>query len=461
MTRDEVRKLLGGYATGTLTAEEQQALFEAALQDQDLFDELAREQPLRDLLRDPAARAHLLASIEETPRPWWRRVHRGAWIGAAAVAASLALAVILHFDRSRPAAAPSLVAELKPELARNAAPNLPAPPPAEEAKKDSAPVKTRQGTSSTARSLAAPANPETARKKDAGVQRQPALVALPSPKPQAGPPAGTAESELAATGNSTSARLRAAAPSRAKTELADKDTNLAPPVATPAAALPPPPPPQSPTAAPSILQMQSLGALGGAPPAGAQDARALFYAQPALDRAQFQAGEQFRQLAIRPAATALMVPNPGVKWTALRRQEDGLFSQVDPEQIKAGDIIRLRLVPNDNGYLSVMDGSKPLVAERRVARLEPVETPAISGAAGKKELIVVLSRRAPAGQHNAEPEKAESQPQPPQATAAGLLRPVAAEQLSQADRNEHAVYEVKKGSNPLAPVLVRITLNFQ
>ena len=33
MSAGDIRKLLGGYATGTLSAEEQQALFEAALHD--------------------------------------------------------------------------------------------------------------------------------------------------------------------------------------------------------------------------------------------------------------------------------------------------------------------------------------------------------------------------------------------------------------------------------------------
>jgi len=42
---DEIRKLIGGYATGTLTAAEQKLLFDAALDDQELFDELAREHP--------------------------------------------------------------------------------------------------------------------------------------------------------------------------------------------------------------------------------------------------------------------------------------------------------------------------------------------------------------------------------------------------------------------------------
>ena len=51
MSREDIQKLLGGYATGTLTPEEQQALFSAALEDQELFDALAREQSLRDAAR--------------------------------------------------------------------------------------------------------------------------------------------------------------------------------------------------------------------------------------------------------------------------------------------------------------------------------------------------------------------------------------------------------------------------
>ena len=58
MSPEDIKKLLGGYATGTLTAAEQQALFAAALEDQELFDALASEQPLRDLLpiRPPGRR---------------------------------------------------------------------------------------------------------------------------------------------------------------------------------------------------------------------------------------------------------------------------------------------------------------------------------------------------------------------------------------------------------------------
>ena len=63
MTGD-VRKLLGGYATGTLTDAEQKALFEAALADQELFNALGDEQALRDYLEDREFRGELLEALE-------------------------------------------------------------------------------------------------------------------------------------------------------------------------------------------------------------------------------------------------------------------------------------------------------------------------------------------------------------------------------------------------------------
>ena len=77
MRPDEARKLLGGYATGTLTPEEQQALFAAALEDQELFDELAQEQVLRETLDDPGARAELLAAVTER-KQWLAAVVAGS-----------------------------------------------------------------------------------------------------------------------------------------------------------------------------------------------------------------------------------------------------------------------------------------------------------------------------------------------------------------------------------------------
>jgi len=67
MKPDEIRKLLGGFATGTLTERERELLFSAALEDQALFDALANEEALRELLADPATREELLEELQALP----------------------------------------------------------------------------------------------------------------------------------------------------------------------------------------------------------------------------------------------------------------------------------------------------------------------------------------------------------------------------------------------------------
>jgi hypothetical protein len=97
MSKDEIRKLIGGYASGTLTAEEKMQLFEAALEDQELFDELQREQELKELLEDPVSRAeirHALAeSLPQPAAPWFRRPWIWA-VGASMAAAAVTIAVL-------------------------------------------------------------------------------------------------------------------------------------------------------------------------------------------------------------------------------------------------------------------------------------------------------------------------------------------------------------------------------
>lgn len=94
MKPDDIRKLLGGYATGTLTGEEREALYAAALEDQSIFDALADEEALRDLLADPAYRAELARDLAGRPPSlgerilaWWRRPAPLALTGAFAAAA--------------------------------------------------------------------------------------------------------------------------------------------------------------------------------------------------------------------------------------------------------------------------------------------------------------------------------------------------------------------------------------
>ncbi|MFB3777681.1 MAG: hypothetical protein ACE141_08715 [Bryobacteraceae bacterium] len=113
MKPEEIRKLIGGYATGTLTDQERRALFEAALTDQDLFDALAREQSLRDLLEDPDARRQLLNAVRPEPAasaPWWKRPLPWALAGSLATAALL-VTVFVRQRVEAPKAEPVLIAK--------------------------------------------------------------------------------------------------------------------------------------------------------------------------------------------------------------------------------------------------------------------------------------------------------------------------------------------------------------
>jgi hypothetical protein len=95
---DNLKHLLGGYATGTLTPEENAALMEAALDDQELFDALADDETLRRYLADPAFRKDLLKAT--APRP-----ARVPWIaGLAVAAASLSIGVfwLTHREKEMP-----------------------------------------------------------------------------------------------------------------------------------------------------------------------------------------------------------------------------------------------------------------------------------------------------------------------------------------------------------------------
>ena len=143
MNKDEIRKLIGGYASGTLTAAEQQQLFEAALDDQELFDELQKEQPLKELLSVPVAREQLRRTAADSlPTPglaWFRR----PWIltlGAGLAAASITIAFLApslgHREFLR------LPAQHRAEIARSVPPN--AASPGSSAPQLAAPVNTPQ-----------------------------------------------------------------------------------------------------------------------------------------------------------------------------------------------------------------------------------------------------------------------------------------------------------------------------
>lgn len=93
MSREEIEKLLGGYATDTLSEAERRVLFEAGLDDQELFAELAKEQALRELLQDPPARQQLVEALGPVCEPMgaraWRWLRRPAVLAMAGGMAAL------------------------------------------------------------------------------------------------------------------------------------------------------------------------------------------------------------------------------------------------------------------------------------------------------------------------------------------------------------------------------------
>jgi len=95
----KARELLGGYATGSLSDAEKQALYEAALHDQELFEDLATEDELRELLEQPGVKAELLKELQPREGVWtrfwsWLRTP-GGWSAGAALAAAAVLGVTL------------------------------------------------------------------------------------------------------------------------------------------------------------------------------------------------------------------------------------------------------------------------------------------------------------------------------------------------------------------------------
>jgi hypothetical protein len=119
MSPEQARQLLGGLAAGILTPEERRTLFEAALDDQALFNEVAEEMEFAAFLESPETRAQLAnrIAIEPQPQRWW--AIRPAWLGLSGVIAAM-LVVYL--------AIPHRVAELPAvPVAAPPVPTLPVP----------------------------------------------------------------------------------------------------------------------------------------------------------------------------------------------------------------------------------------------------------------------------------------------------------------------------------------------
>jgi hypothetical protein len=176
-------KLIGGFASGNLSEREQEALFDAALHDQELFNALMDEQALKDLLDEPGVKAELMQSLQPkvtllgriksflaTPVAW-------GTMGAVATAAIL-LVVILPTTR-KPDVAPQTAQVRRDEL--QAKKTIVAPPPAATPANpvvEPVPSSPRRDQPADERREPLAAVKEQEKREQAGGQAQPA-----SPKP--------------------------------------------------------------------------------------------------------------------------------------------------------------------------------------------------------------------------------------------------------------------------------------
>jgi hypothetical protein len=155
----DARRLLGGYATGTLTEAERKELYEAALHDPQLFEALADEDVLRQVLEDSTARAQVLRATE-SPRftlhgallEWFSRPKRKllASLAAALVVAVCVKALMEIRTGTNRQGEPNLIAQAPPaapsavrpdrvlELPEQTAAKMPGPPSTRRAKGRSA-----------------------------------------------------------------------------------------------------------------------------------------------------------------------------------------------------------------------------------------------------------------------------------------------------------------------------------
>jgi hypothetical protein len=438
MSREDIARLLGGYATGTLTPEEQQALLAAALEDQALFDELAREQALRDLLREPAARAQLLAALEDHPR-WYRRFgdwRFGDWMmrPAALTAAAACLLLLGAMAVWRPwrgneAAKTDLIATALPRETR------PIPPlPAIAEQKKLAPLEAGEVTKAKT-PLASPAMPAAVlratpeAKKELLVAESAAPVAagnavLPAASPP--PPPAKATNTDTITDLAITARDVARLP------------KFMPGAATGGAA----------GNAPAIGAFSANGTQpnGAMATTSGNDARQRYYADTALGAAKAEA--QTQNLRAAPPRPPASQPAPlGIKWSILRRHPNAAFVIVNAEDLRAGDTVELRLIPNQTCEVAVFDNASgrllPLFSNH-VEAGEAYDTPPLAPREpGLRELVVELTRSG-----NVAGGIAGAQPVAPQAA-----------QQSETDRSEHATYTV--GPAGAQQVSLSITLNYR
>lgn len=341
MRPEDIKRLLGGYATGTLTQAEQEALYAAALEDQGLFDELAREQPLHELLRDPAVRAEMLDAVAERPRRWmWWRPAAAAF----AMAAIATLAIVLPRKKA-PQAPAAIIAEMKRvEEPPPQRPQLPQPPVTEAPPAAHITVRPLPPQQKSLRAFQPPPEPAAAPAAAPKFDAAPPVLEAPKAAPLPGVAGGVPGGVLGGIAAPPPPRVMEVAP--------------AAPIRN--------------AFAPSAADMVVLQTEAQAT-AAEQSARARFYGS---NTGALRAAKVLNTAAIRPL---------GLRYRIVRKQGDG-FVEADPKQLGTSDTLALRITANVNGFLSLA-GAKPVA----LTAMEPYTSPPLLP--GVSELRIVFSTR--------------------------------------------------------------------
>jgi hypothetical protein len=455
MSDHELEKLLGGFAADTLTPEEKKALYAAALQDQQLFNALADEQALKELLTDPAVRRRLLQALQPTGTSgaggslswleWFRRPAGLAFAGGLAAAVfAVVLGTKIYTDSLKHTAQSVATEEAKP-----AAPPTPEPltaPPAQspsdkielKAKKDALPDKT--------------------------AKRERALT---SPAPQGRQTSELARDQVTQPSEQREAPKQIEAPvpvlGKASEQVAASADQLQ---STPPDTGPAPPPMQTPAGAPGSgvgTSTVSARALFYSGESGRSDQRAMAAEKDqglkALSESGPQANRPERRLdKLAAAGKAAQFKPLGLRYSFVVREADGKDREVDAAIVsKSAGPVRLAVEANQDGYLQVWKteaSSTPqlLFPEKDAGqisfKLTAGQRQTISFSNERGTLTIRLSR-VPFGPITRQEAAMLDRPSPSQLQ----------ETITSPSSQEQATYVVNQDPSPAAQTVVEIPLS--
>ncbi|MGH7166515.1 MAG: DUF4384 domain-containing protein [Nitrospiraceae bacterium] len=376
MDKKDLEQLLGGYATNTLTEEERKALFEAALRDQTLFDALANEQALKELLDGPRNRQRVLEALERADATaewgwvarvatWFRRPANLALAGSFATAVLVVVFVARLFEQTSPPASEQTVTA----DSRSAAGSRPERDEVTRSEPLSQAERAVEADRLTKKSSPPAPTPKPA-KSEAKLEQ-----ALPQPAPSSTPGAPPATAQAPSARQEFARAPQAARPEAKLRAMPEDEPRVA---QAPSAGVPTPgePPQQTARQQASVAQTSESG-----------KARELFYAQAREPESrEGRAAEQQERGMLRSeekksrdvlkdvqkeeaegsvrafgepvgafAPMKALARPLGLRYSILKRRADGRYAEADPvTAFSASDALRLTIEVNETGYLYIL-----------------------------------------------------------------------------------------------------------